>query len=193
MGRPYAVVNIVATASIGAQVDLVKSKMLLSKLGRVSYEPERFPGLRLKTLNGIGVLVFRSGRLVIAGAKSKDELINTVRDVMRALAPILPPGTRRLQLKIQNIVAKADLGVYVDLERMSASSSDVLYDPEQFPGLIYRLGVGKPVVLVFTTGRIVIVGAKGWREVEDTLAYMESVARQYMASGVSLGQPVPAE
>jgi len=66
------------------------------------------------------------------------------------------------QLVIQNIVASADLGQELNLNAiaMSLDLENIEYEPEQFPGLVYRLSDPKVVVLLFGSGKLVITGGK---------------------------------
>ena len=65
------------------------------------------------------------------------------------------------EFKIQNIVGSHDVGFPIKLEdlRMSAPQH-CQYDPEMFPGLIFRMVVPKVVLLIFNSGKIVLTGAK---------------------------------
>lgn len=162
----YRIVNIVATANIGEPLNLEEIAGALDHLGYVIYDPRVFPGLILKTGNGVGVLLFRTGIMVIAGAKNTRDVEKTVKRVVKALRSYLNNTPRTIRVKIQNIVATARLGRPINLEELAQRLPDVLYIPEQFPGLIYRPGLGEPVLLVFATGSIVIVGAKTEEEVD---------------------------
>lgn len=64
------------------------------------------------------------------------------------------------ELKIQNIVASASLGGMIDLEKSTYALEKTMYEPEQFPGLIYRMAVPKVVILLFASGKLVCTGAK---------------------------------
>ncbi len=64
------------------------------------------------------------------------------------------------ELKIQNIVASANLGGMIDLEKSAFTLGRTMYEPEQFPGLIYRMDVPKVVILLFASGKLVCTGAK---------------------------------
>ena len=64
------------------------------------------------------------------------------------------------ELKIQNIVASAGVGGMIDLEKAAYSLGHSMYEPEQFPGLIYRMVEPKVVILLFASGKLVCTGAK---------------------------------
>ena len=58
-----------------------------------------------------------------------------------------------------NIVATANLSGRIALEEAVYSLGRTMYEPEQFPGLIYRMDEPKVVILIFTSGKIVCTGA----------------------------------
>jgi transcription initiation factor TFIID TATA-box-binding protein len=64
------------------------------------------------------------------------------------------------ELKIQNIVASGGLGGMIDLEKAAYTLEHAMYEPEQFPGLIYRMAEPKVVILLFASGKLVCTGAK---------------------------------
>ena len=59
-----------------------------------------------------------------------------------------------------NMVASADIGDKVDLEAAADILDNIMYEPEQFPGAIYRMDDPKVVLLLFASGNIVITGAR---------------------------------
>jgi transcription initiation factor TFIID TATA-box-binding protein len=73
------------------------------------------------------------------------------------------------ELKIQNIVASASLGGMIDLEKAAFKLEKTMYEPEQFPGLIYRMAEPKVVILLFASGKLVCTGAKKEQDVYDAV------------------------
>jgi transcription initiation factor TFIID TATA-box-binding protein len=71
--------------------------------------------------------------------------------------------------EVVNIVASASLGGKVDLEKAVVTLGKAMYEPEQFPGLIYRMDESKVVLLVFASGNLVITGAKEEQDVYDAV------------------------
>jgi transcription initiation factor TFIID TATA-box-binding protein len=68
-------------------------------------------------------------------------------------------------LKVVNIVASAGLGGMIDLEKAAYALEKTMYEPEQFPGLIYRMVEPKVVILLFASGKLVCTGAKKEQDV----------------------------
>ena len=150
--------NVVASATLNQKVDL---NAVVRGYPSVEYRPEQFPGLvfRLKRPK-TATLIFNSGKMVCTGAKSEKEARRAVMKVIKELKKggIIIVG--KPELKIQNIVASASLGGTIDLEKSAYSLGKTMYEPEQFPGLIYRMAVPKVVILLFASGKLVCTGAK---------------------------------
>jgi transcription initiation factor TFIID TATA-box-binding protein len=136
----------------------------------VEYRPEQFPGLvfRLKRPK-TATLIFNSGKMVCTGAKSEKESKRAVMKVIRELkkSGIIIIG--KPELNIQNIVASANLAGLIDLERSAYTLGRTMYEPEQFPGLIYRMDEPKVVILLFASGKLVCTGAKKEEDVYEAV------------------------
>ena len=77
--------------------------------------------------------------MVCTGAKSEEQAIKAVRNVVQKLKKGGIPIEHEPQIEIQNIVASASLGGKIHLERCSRVLPRSMYEPEQFPGLIHRM------------------------------------------------------
>jgi len=155
--------NVVASASLILKVDL---NAVVKGYPGVEYRPEQFPGLvfRLKRPK-TATLIFNSGKMVCTGAKSEKE---SKRAVMKVVKELKRGGIiiiRKPEMKIQNIVASGSLGGMIDLEKAAYSLGHAMYEPEQFPGLIYRMQEPKVVILLFASGKLVCTGAKKEQDV----------------------------
>ena len=161
MPRNKAVIkieNVVASATLNQKVDL---NAVVKGYPGVEYKPERFPGLvfRLKRPK-TATLIFSSGKMVCTGAKSEKEARRAVMKVVKELKKGGIIIISKPELKIQNIVASASLGGLIDLEKAAYTLDRTMYEPEQFPGLIYRMKDPKVVILLFASGKLVCTGAK---------------------------------
>jgi transcription initiation factor TFIID TATA-box-binding protein len=156
--------NVVATASFEQKFDLLT---IANTFRNIEYRPNVFPGLvfRLKRPK-TAILIFSSGKMVCTGAKSEKEAIRAVRKVARELRKGGIKASSMPEIQITNVVATANLGGYMDLDELASqrTGGKILYEPEQFPALIYRWKNPEVVFLVFSTGKVVCAGAK--REVE---------------------------
>lgn len=159
--------NIVATVSLDQTLDL---RLIERNILTVEYNPEQFPGLvyRLDQPK-VTALIFKSGKMVVTGAKSTKDLIEAVKKIVRNLKKHGIPIHGRPKVQIQNIVASANLNVCVDLERAALTLENSMYEPEQFPGLIHRMDEPRVVLLIFSSGKMVITGAKREEEVYEAV------------------------
>jgi transcription initiation factor TFIID TATA-box-binding protein len=159
--------NVVATGTLNQKVDLTA---IVKAYPGVEYRPEQFPGLvfrlrRPKT----ATLIFSSGKMVCTGARSGKESRTAIMKVVKELKKggIIILG--KPDFKVVNIVASASLGGNVDLEKTVVTLRHAMYEPEQFPGLIYRMDEPKVVILIFASGNLVITGAKKEKDVYDAV------------------------
>jgi len=150
--------NVVASATLNQKVDL---NAVVKGYPGVEYKPEQFPGLvfRLKRPK-TATLIFSSGKMVCTGAKSEKESRRAVLKVIKELKKGGIIIISKPEVKIQNIVASGILGGMIDLEKAAYTLSRTMYEPEQFPGLIYRMEQPKVVILLFASGKLVCTGAK---------------------------------
>ncbi len=159
--------NVVATAELHQNVDL---ESIMRSFPTAKYDPNTFPGLIYHTRKpDVAILIFSSGKMVVAGAKSDrmarravSKLVDELK--MAGLVILSEPDT-----VVRNVVASADLSRRIDLEDMATKLEGTIYDPEQFPGLIYRQKDTKGVLLIFANGRLVCSGARSLVDVEKAI------------------------
>jgi transcription initiation factor TFIID TATA-box-binding protein len=168
--------NVVASATLNQKIDL---NSIVRLFPGVEYRPEQFPGLvyRLKKPK-TATLIFSSGKMVCTGAKSeaqaKKAVIKVVDELKRNGIVILG----KPEIQIQNIVSSAGLGGHIDLEKTTYSLKRTMYEPEQFPGLIYRMDDPKVVILIFASGKLVCTGAKKEAEVPRAIAILQKTLEE---------------
>ena len=154
---------------MGTELDL---PAIAISLEGAEYEPERFPGLiyRLKEPK-TATLLFRSGKVVCTGAKSVEQVKVAIDKVIKQLEKVGIHIKTEPKIEIQNIVASSDLGQSINLNAIAITLGleRVEYEPEQFPGLVYRLDVPKVVLLLFGSGKLVCTGARKPQDVEDAV------------------------
>jgi len=149
--------NVVSTANLRCELDLRR----LARSRNAEYNPRKFAAviMRLRDPRATA-LIFASGKMVVTGARSEEEshaaATKFARLVMRHESTAV-----FTDFHIQNIVASTDLGYPLRLDALAAAhASQSNYEPELFPGLIYRLAEPKLVFLLFVSGKVVITGAK---------------------------------
>jgi transcription initiation factor TFIID TATA-box-binding protein len=168
--------NVVASATLNQRIDL---NSIVRIFPGVEYRPEQFPGLvyRLKKPK-TATLIFSSGKMVCTGAKSERQARKAVTKVVDELkrGGIVILGKPEIQ--VQNIVASAGLGGHIDLEKSTYSLKRTMYEPEQFPGLIYRMDDPKVVILIFASGKLVCTGAKKEAEVPRAITKLKETLEE---------------
>jgi len=152
--------NVVASTGVDRELDL---DAVAEDLDGTDYDQEKFPGAVYRTQDPkSAALIFRSGKIVCTGAKSTDDVyesLDIVFDELRDLGIDVPSNP---EITIQNIVSSGDLGYPVNLNAVAigVGLENIEYEPEQFPGLVYRLDDPHVVTLIFGSGKVVVTGAK---------------------------------
>ena len=163
-----AIQNVVVSSTLGQELAL---ESVALDLNGADFDPEQFPGLiyRPETAEAT-CLIFRSGKITCTGAGSIEGAREAVQATVETFCE-LGIDVERSTVTVQNIVSDADLGEALNLEAIAIGLGleDVEYEPEQFPGLIYRLDEPDVVVLLFGTGKTVITGARTLDEAEEAL------------------------
>ena len=168
--------NVVATGNLHQNVDL---NSIVRVFPGVEYRPEQFPGLvyRVKKPKATS-LIFGSGKMVCTGAKSERQAHKAVLRVVDELNRNGIVILGKPEIQVQNIVASAGLGGHIDLEKVTYSLRRTMYEPEQFPGLIYRMDDPKVVILIFASGKLVCTGAKKETEVHRAIAILQDTLEE---------------
>ena len=157
--------NIVASTIFAEKLDL---DVIAQSLEEAEYEPEQFPGLVYRLSEPkTATLLFRSGKVNCTGAKNVEDVRKTIKIIADKLEKIGVKVYKNPEMVIQNIVATSDLEGELNLSEvaMGLGLENVEYEPEQFPGLVYRLKEPKVVMLLFGSGKIVCAGARKTEEV----------------------------
>lgn len=175
--------NVVAFASLGNDILL---RELIENLNNVEYDPERFPGVVYRIKNPrTAALIFSSGKIVCTGARSVDlanEAMRKVVDRIRDTGVDLPT---EFGIRIENIVASTQILAEkkLNLENLAFALENSEYEPESFPGLVYRLRDPKAAFLLFGSGKIICTGA---RTVEDIHRALEKFKVTLEEQGVDV-------
>jgi len=173
--------NIVATSTIGAELNL---NAIALTLEGAEYEPEQFPGIvfRIKDPK-TATLIFRSGKVVCTGAKSDVAVQKAINIVVEHLDAAGFEVFKDPEVTVQNMVATTDLKAKLNLTTIALSlgMENVEYEPEQFPGLVYRIDDPKVVALLFTSGKVVCTGAK---KKEDIVRAVERIQTELSNAGL---------
>ena len=173
--------NIVASTTFAEKLDLV---VIAQSLENTTYEPEQFPGLVYRLDDPkIATLLFTSGKANCTGAKNLEDVRKAVDAISEKLRKLGIKVYKNLELVVQNIVATADLGGELNLNEvaMGLGLENVEYEPEQFPGLVYRAKEPRVVMLLFGSGKIVCAGG---RTMEDISTAVEQLFEKLSSMGL---------
>jgi transcription initiation factor TFIID TATA-box-binding protein len=173
--------NIVASTIFAEKLDL---DVIATSLEEAEYEPEQFPGLvyRLSSPK-TATLLFRSGKANCTGAKNIEDVRKTVDIIADKLKKLGVKIHKDLDIVVQNMVATADLGGELNLDEVAVAFGleNVEYEPEQFPGLVYRVKEPKVVMLLFGSGKIVCTGG---RNTEDVSIAVQNLSEKLNSMGL---------
>ncbi|TFF88168.1 MAG: TATA-box-binding protein [Promethearchaeota archaeon] len=172
----YKINNVVATVNVNIKekLDLVK---IARRISDAEYNPERFPGLVLRDEKPRATfLIFSTGKMVVTGLERVQNAEKAVKRVLKILKKIglkLPEP----DISIQNIVASGDLHTLIDLNKAIIYLDYAMYEPEVFPGLIYRMLEPTAVFLLFSTGKYVCTGVKLEEEIEEAILNLGDIIK----------------
>ena len=166
------IVNVVACAKFEKTVDLQK---IIELVPQTEYNPSKFPGLILRLVfPKASVLIFQSGKIVCTGTKSKEQSVRAIRSVASRLAGHgIDMGEKEPEIMVQNMVASVNLKGTINLEKCAKILPKSMYEPEQFPALIYRMN-NTSTMLVFGSGKLVCTGNKSEEEIFKVVANLHS-------------------
>ncbi len=167
--------NIVATASLGKDVSLTK---LARTQPNTEYNPDTFPGLILRVKKPkSAVLVFSSGNLVCTGTKSVAQVKDVVQQVIKQLRKIGVNVTIKPKITVQNVVASGAINLDLNLNVLALELENTEYEPEQFPGLVYKLDDPTATFLLFSNGKLVCTGTKNRAQLDDSIVQLNKNVR----------------
>lgn len=165
--KEVQVVNIVVSTSLEHDIPLEK---MAATLSNTEYNPEQFPGLVIRIKEPkTSALIFSSGKVVCTGARTLEKVEESITKIIESLKKIGINITITPKIKIQNIVASGSIGMDLNLNVLAMKLENTEYEPEQFPGLVYKLPNAKATFLLFSNGKIVCTGTKSEEEVHSAL------------------------
>lgn len=176
--RDIKVVNIVVSTSLEHDIPLEK---MAATLANTEYNPEQFPGLVIRIKDPkTSALIFSSGKVVCTGARSMDKVDESIKKIIKSLEKINIKITVQPKVNIQNIVASGSVGMDLNLNVLAMKLDNTEYEPEQFPGLVYKLAAAKATFLLFSNGKVVCTGTKSEEEVHNALDKLIATLKKVM-------------
>lgn len=189
--------NIVATVNLDCKLDL---KTIAFHARNVEYNPKRFAAAIMRIRNPkTTALIFASGKMVCTGAKTEALAREAARKYAKVIIKLGFPAQFK-DFKIQNMVGSCDVRFPIRLEGLAWSHGHFAqYEPELFPGLIYRMQLPKIVLLIFVSGKIVLTGGKRREDIYQAFENIYPVLTEFKklqlesdeadAGGGGLGAP----
>ena len=169
--------NIVSTVNLGCQLDL---KAIAMRARNAEFNPRRFSAVVMRIRDPkTTALIFHSGKMVVTGARSEELSRLAARKYARIIQK-LGFAVSFLDFTVQNMVGTADVRFPVLLDGLARDHEDFSsYEPELFPGLIYRMVSPKVVLLIFVSGKVVMTGAKNRDHIYEAFEYIYPVLTEY--------------
>jgi len=174
----FRIENMVSSANLDMDLDLYA---IAYKVHDVEYEPEQFPGaiFKLKEPKS-SLLLFKNGKIICTGCKSEKDVQIAIEKTQKMMIPFATNVKKvKPTFKIENIVASANFAVELDLYGIASKIKEVEYEPEQFPGAIYKIKDPKSSLLLFKNGKIICTGCKSEAEVQAALDKTASNMQAY--------------
>lgn len=167
------VVNVVATADLGQRIDLSRVGLVVGGV----YNPTSYPCAYLKLPEMRGrVTVFSSGKLISAGTKTPGEARSDLAFVARILESADLARRVSPKARVRNVVTTFDLGGVLDLTGLHGELEESVYEPEIFPGLMWKPGDFPAHFLLFGSGKVV-ASVKSMRSATRARKYLQSRIR----------------
>ncbi|RLN48189.1 hypothetical protein BBJ29_000286 [Phytophthora kernoviae] len=166
-GVAYRVVNVLGSGCIREPLDVKKLALMVRN---ADYAPRNFNALVMRFQDPRAtVLVYRSGKFVVLGATSVGDARLAADKLISILKKVSFPS-KHTPLSIRNVVGSTEVCFKVRLEGLARHHSRFCtYEPELFPGLIYRMLHPKCTLLIFISGKLVITGCKSPADGEKAL------------------------
>ena len=165
--------NIVASGTVADSIDL---ELISSKIENCELNTKRFPGAvyRIESPK-MASLIFSSGKVVLTGIRENTALDEGLTQIIDKMRDAGVECYEKPEVAVTNIVCSYDIGNYINLNKVvvTLNLENIEYEPEQFPGLVYRIQDPKIVALLFSSGKIILTGGKNMDDIRRGLDFLE--------------------
>ncbi|HOT95187.1 MAG TPA: TATA-box-binding protein [Methanoregulaceae archaeon] len=172
--------NIVASGVIADSIDLAD---VSQRIPACELNTKRFPGAVFRIERPkIASLIFSSGKVVLTGIRDRQALNDGLEIIIDSLREAGVACYDEPQVAVTNIVCSYDIGKYINLNKVviTLNLENIEYEPEQFPGLVYRIRDPKIVALLFSSGKIILTGGKNLEDIKRGLDFLEQKLESIM-------------
>lgn len=177
------IANAVGSGDIGVELDIAEVAADLS-VPYTEYDPENYHGLYVRIVeDGPLITLYRSGKYIISGCSSFEELDETNHAFLQVISELDGIETSlETGFTVQNVVCTGALQQPVNLNALAIGLGleAVEYEPEQFPGLIYRPESFPAVLLIFANGNVVITGAADLETAEEAFSHLQTQVKDLL-------------
>ena len=171
------IVNIVVSTNLEHAIPLEK---MAATLSNTEYNPEQFPGLVIRIKEPkTSALIFSSGNVVCTGGRTMEHVELAIQQIIKSLEKISVTITVKPKITVQNIVASGSIGMKLNLNVLAMRLENTEYEPEQFPGLVYKLHEAKATFLLFSNGKVVCTGTKSEAEVHNAMKMLVERLKEF--------------
>ena len=171
------IANAVGSGDLDLELDVAEVEADLSA-PYTEYNPDNYHGLYVRVIKeGPLITLYRSGKYIITGGSNIEELHDTNRAFLQTISELdIIDSSLDTGFSVQNVVCTADLQQSVNLNALSVGLGleSIEYEPEQFPGLIYRPEDFPAVLLIFASGKVVITGATDLEIAEAVFEHLQA-------------------
>ena len=180
--------NIVSTADLCCKLELRKIAL---QAKNAEYNPKRFAAVIMRIRQPkTTALIFASGKMVCTGAKSEQDSRTAARTYAKMISK-LGYNVKFTNFTIQNIVGSCGVNFNISLEGLYASNGKhCSYEPELFPGLIFKMVEPKIVLLIFVSGKIVLTGAKKKEQIYEGFRIIYNLLVKYKKKDININNRI---
>jgi len=182
-GKKYDSLKIENIVASGQIADSINLEEVSRQIPNCELNKKRFPGAVFRVEDPkVASLIFSSGKIVLTGIRRKDDLKTGLDIIINSLKKINVKTFEKNDVSITNIVCSYDMKKPVNLNRIvvTLDLENIEYEPEQFPGLVYRIDDPKIVALIFSSGKIILTGGKNLDDVKGGLDVLEQKLESIM-------------
>jgi transcription initiation factor TFIID TATA-box-binding protein len=159
--------NIVAFTVLGKDISLDE---MLQNVEDTEWQPEQFPGLVYKIKDPrASALIFSQGKIVCTGTKTLEDLEKAMKKIVARIRKAGMSMPNKYDTRVENIVASTKVDGDITLEEIATTLENSEYEPEQFPGLVYRISEPRVAFLIFGSGRVIVAGAQNEKDIHRAL------------------------
>lgn len=167
MSQSVSIENVVVSADTGSELNL---EAVAQDITNASFSPNDFPGLVYRHSDPkFTGLLFRSGKLVCTGSTSVSNAKSATNIVIDELRELEIPVSESTSPTVENIVTTTRFETQFNLSSVAVALGleHIEYEPEIFPGLVYRNINSDVVILLFSSGKGVVTGADSLNEAKE--------------------------